>query len=289
MLYTLKNDRLTVQVNSRGAELFSAIGNGCEYVWQGDAKYWTGRAPMMFPICGRCYEGKYTYQGKTYEMGGHGFLIGRELEAEQISDTEVRFTLCANEETKAMYPFDFSLTVVYRLAGNTLTTSYEIKNTGDGILPVTAGGHPGFNIPLDNKGEFTDFYLEFDEECSPDEIVLAGAYRSGLKRGVALEGGKILRLNHSLFDLEALFMDRMAKSVTLKSDKTDRFVKLCYDDMTYLGVWQPAHTDAPFVCIEPWCGFPAFDGVTDDFATKADMFRLQPGSQKMVSYSITFG
>ena len=74
MNYTLKNDLLTITISDLGGELQSVKGNGCEYLWQGDPSYWTGRAPLLFPICGRFFDGRYTYAGKTYEMGTHGFL-----------------------------------------------------------------------------------------------------------------------------------------------------------------------------------------------------------------------
>ena len=63
MIYFIENDYLFVKVSSRGAELTSIKNkdNGVEYLWQGDEKYWAGQAPVMFPICGRLYEGKYTY------------------------------------------------------------------------------------------------------------------------------------------------------------------------------------------------------------------------------------
>ena len=289
MIYTLKNDILTVEVNSVGAELYSAKRDGVEYVWQGDERYWGDRAPMLFPICGRFYEGKYVYEGKTYEMGGHGFVRKRELAAEQVSDTEVRFLLSANEEIKAMYPFDFSLAIVYRLDGETLHTTYEITNTGDVILPATAGGHPGFNVPLDGKGAFDDYYLEFSEECYPDEMLLNGSYFAGRKRALNLEDGKIFRLKHSLFDEEGVFMSRAASSVTLKSDKTDRYVRVDYPDMYYLGFWQAAKVNAPYICIEPWCGFAGDDGYVVDISKRSDMLRIRPGCTKSVGYSVTFG
>ena len=68
MLYTLKNDRMTVTVNSRGAELWSLVRDGNEYLWQGDERYWSDRAPVLFPICGRLYDGKYRYAGKEYTL-----------------------------------------------------------------------------------------------------------------------------------------------------------------------------------------------------------------------------
>ena len=82
----------------------------------------------------------------------------------------------------------------------------------------------------------------------------------------------------------------MADSATLRSDTTARYVRLRYPDMNYLGFWHNPRTEAAFVCIEPWCGVPAFDGEVDDLEkTKTDMFHLQPGASKEIRYSVEFG
>ena len=58
MIYTISNDKLCVKISDFGAELQSVtdLADGCEYIWQGDAKYWDDRAPTLFPICGRFTE-----------------------------------------------------------------------------------------------------------------------------------------------------------------------------------------------------------------------------------------
>ena len=63
MIQTIENEFLIVQINDTGAELVSLKSKktGIEYLWQGDAKYWKGRSPVLFPICGRLYKGKYTF------------------------------------------------------------------------------------------------------------------------------------------------------------------------------------------------------------------------------------
>lgn len=80
-LYTLENDVISVVINSIGAELYSikTKADGCEYLWQGDPEYWSGRSYNLFPICGRLTEGKYTYNGKTCEMNLHGFARDSEF------------------------------------------------------------------------------------------------------------------------------------------------------------------------------------------------------------------
>lgn len=289
MNYILKNDQLTVTLRDLGAEMISVKRGDCEYVWQGDPTYWSGQAPLMFPICGRLFEQTYTYEGKTYTQGTHGFARSSLFRAATVTDTEAVFVLESNDETRANYPFDFELTVTYRLDGARLTTQAEIRNTGDKILPATFGGHPAFNVPLDGKGEFTDYCLEFGEACSPDEILMTPTcFLTGKRRAYPLTDGKSLPLSHNLFAVDAIFMSRIADTVTLKSQKTERSVTLRYSDMPYLGVWHMPRTDAPYVCIEPWCGLPAYDQEIEDFAQKPDMFRICPNTSKRVSFSVEF-
>ena len=290
MNYVLKNEQLEVVISSMGAEVRSVKRGGCEYIWQGgDERYWRGRTPLLFPICGRLCEGKYTYGGKTYEMNLHGFARKMELECASASDTELVFRLAACEATRAIYPFEFALTLTYRLEGARLSLVAKIDNNGDTVMPATFGGHPGFNVPFDGQSDFSDWYLEFDEECEPDQLEIA---ESGLQTGVFtaydLRDRRILPLSHNLFQIDGIFMARMARRVTLKSEKSDRRVTLDYPDMPYLGVWHDAQTEAPFVCIEPWCGLPDYDNRPLDFSKKAQMVRLAPNSSKSVGFDMIF-
>lgn len=70
---TLSNSILTVQIAEHGAELQSIKKDGKEYLWQGDAKFWGRRSPVLFPIVGRVWNNKYRHAGNTYEIGQHGF------------------------------------------------------------------------------------------------------------------------------------------------------------------------------------------------------------------------
>ena len=289
MNYILKNDQLTVTLSDHGAEMISAKRGDCEYVWQGDEAYWKGQAPILFPICGRLFEQTCTYEGKTYRMGTHGFARSSDFYVKKATDTEIVFGLDANDDTRAVYPFDFALEISYCLEGARLSTTATIRNTGSTVLPATFGGHPGFNVPLDGTGAFTDYYLEFGEACSPDEIMMTPTcFLTGKRQAYPLVDGNRLPLSHDLFNIDAIFLSRVANSVTLRSDKTDRAVTLRYSDMPYLGIWHAPRTDAPYLCIEPWCGLPAFDQTIEDLATKPDMFRICPHSQKSVQFSVEF-
>ena len=290
MLYTLQNDVLTVKVSDVGAEIHSVERDGCEYIWVGDPAFWSSHAPLLFPVCGRFFEGKYTCEGKTYEIPCHGFIRKAPLTLECINNTSVCFRVDATEETKKIYPFDFVLKIWHILEGESVTTRFEIENTGDVILPATVGGHPGFNVPLDGEGEFDDYYLEFSKTCSPDQIEISprGLF-TGKKTAYPLVDGNKLPLSHKLFEIDGIFLSRMDSTVTLKSNKSTRSVTLEYPDMPYLGVWHAAKSEAPFVCIEPWCGLPGYDGEMHDINTRHDMFHILPGKVQTAEFKMTFG
>ncbi|MBQ6922529.1 MAG: aldose 1-epimerase family protein, partial [Clostridia bacterium] len=68
MIHRIENERLIIEVNETGAELYSLKSKktGTEYLWQGNPEYWEGRSPILFPICGRLFGGRYVYEDKTY-------------------------------------------------------------------------------------------------------------------------------------------------------------------------------------------------------------------------------
>ena len=290
MLYTLQNDILTVQVSDFGAEILSVKRGECEYIWVGDPAFWSSHAPLLFPVCGRFFEGKYTHEGKIYEIACHGFIRKAPLTLERVNDTSICFRVESTEETKKIYPFDFVLKIWHILEGESVTTRFEIENTGDVVLPATVGGHPGFNVPLDGEGEFDDYYLEFGKLCSPDQIEISprGLF-TGKKTAYPLVDGNKLPLSHKLFEIDGIFLSRMDSTVTLKSKGSTRAVTLEYPDMPYLGVWHSAKSEAPFVCIEPWCGLPGYDGEMHDINTRHDMFHILPGKTHTAEFKVTFG
>ncbi len=290
MLYTLKNQDLTVTLCDAGAELISVKGGDCEYIWTATPPHWNYHAPLVFPVCGRFQDGQYDYDGKTYTIDCHGVLrYSNDVVCVSHTDTSICFRLTDNEKTRAVYPFPFCLNVWYILDGNKLTTRFEIENTGDKIMPATCGFHPGFNVPLDGKGSFEDCYIEFDQPCYPDKLLLSERYLyTGKLEAYDLEDARIIRLRHDLFDDDAIFFHRAANRVILKSTATDRKVTLVYPDAPYVGLWHTPHEAAPFVCIEPWFGVPGLDSVREDLATRSDMFRILPGAVQTAAYDLIF-
>lgn len=289
MIYTIKSDKATVSISDTGAELMSIKSiDGTEYLWQGDPQYWAGRAYNLFPVVGRLWKGVYTYKGKTYEMGIHGFIRKSVLSVTAQTANSITFSYSSNAGTLKIYPFDFEYGITYILNGGTLSVSYNVKNTGNELLPFAVGAHPGFNVPLSEHGSFEDWYFEFECKKPVKHLQLSPAcFMTDEYKDFVLEKGKILRLKHGLFDNDAIVLKDMCRKITLKSDKSDKSVTVEFPDLQYLGIWHKPHSDAPYVCIEPWSSLPSYDEVIDDIATKRDMIKINPMQEYTNTHTIT--
>ncbi|MBR7101259.1 MAG: aldose 1-epimerase family protein [Clostridia bacterium] len=289
MIYSVKNDFMEVCISGTGAEIISIVNNETfkEYIWQGDEKYWLGHAPVMFPICGRLFEGKYTYNGKTYEMPNHGIARSSKFRLTAAKRDEITLTLEADESTMEKYPFNFRFDITFKLVDNVLEVIHNVKNCDDKELIFTVGGHPAFNVPLNEEFKFEDYYVEFDNPCDAMRVDFSPTCFC-TKNDKLFNGGAVKRidLKHELFDNDAIFLYNTDKVITLKSDCAEEAVTLSFENMKYIGLWHAPKTDAPYLCIEPWCGIPANDGVIDDLETKEEMIHLPSGFSFTNSYSI---
>ena len=119
MLFTLKNEKITLSVDSLGAQMMSLLSSdGTEYLWQGEAEYWSDRAPNLFPFIRRLTNNSYKYNGIVYPMGIHGFAAAMEFEAVHQSENSVTLELSSSLITLAQYPFDFCFRIRYCLREN---------------------------------------------------------------------------------------------------------------------------------------------------------------------------
>lgn len=290
MIYILENDKLRVKISSLGAELQSIrrIEDGTEYLWQGDPTYWARRASNLFPVCGRLWEGKHLYDGKTYEMGSHGFARGKEWEVLHQKATALTLQLLPDEGTLAAYPFRFAMEMTYTLTEDSLAVTTIVHNEDNKVMPFAVGGHPGFNVPLAEGTVYEDYKLVFDEPCQPLRFICdENCFHLDKMTLFPLEESTTLPLRHSLFDDDAIFLQKAASGVTLCSDKTARSVHLSYPDSPCLGLWHTPRTEAPFVCIEPWVASPSRAGEVADLTARADMIQLEPAAVYRNTYTIT--
>ena len=284
----IDNGILRAAIDSKGCELVSLKGpDGFEYIWQGSEEYWEGHSPMLFPVCGRMTGLEYTYDGKKYPMPPHGFLGSMDTVLAGGSTRCAEFLLKSSEETKKYWPFDFVLRTSFGLNERTLEVSAEVLNLSDVPMPFSFGGHPGFNLPMDDGLCFEDYSVKFDDGVTPAEMqITPDGYVGPETYAFPLENSA-LPLRHGLFEIEGRFLRGAGHTAVLSSEKGSRSVKMTFPFADVLGLWHAAGTDAPYVCIEPWAGSPDRQGVPCDLLKKADMITVMPGKSAKCVYTIT--
>ncbi len=289
MIYSIENEFLKVSVNTAGAQLWSLYSKKTEteYLWQGDEKYWTGRAYNLFPFIGRMYDGVFTYDGKTYPSRAHGLARYFEFALETQTQDRLVFVMQSSEATLKEYPFRFVFRVEFILNGSALETKYFATNTDDKEMICCFGGHPGINVPF-GKGEFEEYYLEFSPATSPKRQLLAEGDKFMADKSVPyeLKDGVKLPLRHDDYLHDAIILENTSGEVSLKCDKESRFVTVKYADFPFIGFWQAISETTPFICIEPWSALPAIDGKVVDLESKPHTTRIPVGETKSVSFTL---
>ena len=278
-LATIKNDKLTVILDSTGAVFHSIVSDENEYLWQGDEKYWASRDHNLFPYVGRLTDGQYIYKGRKYSLPIHGFTKDAEFEVEKQSGEAVTFLLRSNDATRTVYPFEFNFRIRYELSDNRIIKKCTVDNKGENEMLFGLGGHPGFNVPLCGEGKFEDWCLEFDAESEPKrvEIDLTNYRITGRMLPYSLEDGKRIPLRHELFDGDAVVLYGIPRAVSLKSNVSAHSVKVGFPDMPFVGFWHAVKTDAPYVCIEPWVSLPSHSTYMEDIETQEHIIHLAAG------------
>ena len=223
----LKSDDLQVEFQSLGGALSSIKDkDGVEYLWQGDSTYWSGQAPVLFPICGSVRNDTVLYdQEDGSQVKGkiprHGLVRKKEFELVNQTENSVTFAIEDDEEMYANYPYHFRLEITYTVTGKTIRTQYKIYNKeSERSMPYFIGGHPGFNCPLLEDEVYEDYYLEFEkpETCTVPKPFPETGMLDFKDRSSWLENQKEIDLNYDLFSYDAVTLDKIeTRAVSLKS------------------------------------------------------------------------
>lgn len=284
MIYTLKNDCLSVAISSLGAEIQSIKCTECgkEYIWEGK-DFWHKHAPLLFPVSGTITD-PYTYHGKEYSLLKHGFISTEEFSLVSSSDTELVLVAKENEATLASYPFPFEFTAKYTLDGGMLISEYSIKNTGFEVMPYMFGLHPAFALHGDAPKE--EFYLDFGKEFTATQYRLIAPFinQTGFDRLIP-EGH--LHITNEIYNNDTIVLEKAGNKIDFASPAGRVFNMTWSDNFKYLCVWKWYDDAARFICIEPWTNIPSDGSKTDDLDEKK-MQRLDAGKTDTYSYTLDF-
>ena len=288
-MQTLKNDVLTVQVSRHGAELSSIRKGETEYLWQADPRFWARHSPVLFPIVGSVWNGRYRVGDREFALGQHGFARDMDFELVEQTDTELRYRLDSSEDTLAVYPWPFRLEIAYRLYGGRIDVIWEVTNPGSEDMFFQIGAHPAFNYPdydpeTDARGSFS-FDRRKGLECI--RIKEKGCVDALTKYPLELDGDGRYPLSKDTFDVidTLMLQDSQLGKVTLHRIDGSPWLSLAFT-APVVGLWSPPGKNAPFICIEPWYGRCDRAGYEGDYRDKDWINRLAPGEMFKGLYTI---
>ncbi len=276
----IQNESLKVQISPLGAEIQSVVDqNNAERMWQGDPKFWTGRAPILFPFAGGLKDGYFIYGGNKYTMPQHGFARTSVFKVETQKEDSVTFLL---DEQKEEYPFHYALRARFTLKGNALIVDYIVNNNGEDKMYYGIGCHEAYSIP-----EGVDHIkLVFDREEDLQRSILEGAQITE-KYETMGRGTNELKLRTEHFrDDTLVFLHLNSRGVTMESDVSNARVRVDFDGFDSLLIWQKPR--APYLCIEPWVNPPEYTTHDHIFSHKPGIVELPKGAQNTHTHTITF-
>ena len=116
-----------------------------------------GQGDVLVPFPGRVAAGRYTFEGRTYQMeindkegpnAIHGFLRTQMWDADQTGPgfRDLPHTLAPDQHPG--YPFSLAVALAYSLSEDGLTTRMAIENIGTDTAPVAGGLSPLFHRRL---------------------------------------------------------------------------------------------------------------------------------------------
>jgi galactose mutarotase-like enzyme len=267
-------DALRASVNPFGAELSSLRdAAGAELMTDADPAFWTGRAPLLFPIVGALNGNRYRLGGETYELAKHGFARRQMFEVMEQDERRALFRLRDNEETRVGYPFALTLDAAFEVVGATLRMAVTVVNDDTRAMPVSFGYHPAF--AWGRSGEA----IAFDKEEPSAIAVLDSDGLIAGERPSPLDG-RTLRLDDALFADDALIWTSV-QSERVTFDRLD----IAFPGAPMLGIW--TKPGARFVCVEPWWGLADPAGFDGEIWDKPGILRLEPGETRSFVMQVT--
>lgn len=282
-MVTLKSNELTAIISEKGAEIQSVKSkNGTEFMWCGDEKVWSGRAPILFPICGKLKEDRFEYNGKEYSLPIHGFASTSEFFVEYNDDTKAVFLLKSNEETLACYPFEFEFRVIFELKSNELTVTYNVQNKTDGEMLFSVGGHEAYSCPegIEEYDVIFEKYETLNSHFVEGDIISRDTIS-------ILENKNILPLKKKFFETDALiFFEIASRKATLKQRNGSRRIELSFPNHEFFLIW--TKPEGNYICLEPCCGVGDIVGSDYNLSNKKGIRKLNKSEEFNAVHTIKF-
>ena len=279
------SSQLSAAIDPLGAQLsLLRDASGQDLLWDGDPAFWTGRAPLLFPIVGTLAGGHYRLGTKQYALSRHGFARNCLFEVLEAAASTAAFRLRADDSTLALYPFHFELEVRFALQGALLSVNSTVRNPGAAVLPASFGFHPALRWPLPYGEPRAEHLITFSmDEPAPARRLNAQGLLAPQPEATPVHDRQLL-LRDDLFRTDALIFDQLRSRELRYGAAAGPQLRIAFSNTPFLGVW--TRPGAPFICIEPWHGLSDPEGFTGEFGTKPGLFLVPPGSTQQLQLQI---
>ncbi len=214
-----------------------------------------GGNPVLFPSPGKL-------ENDTYARGSmkqHGFARNFPWEVASTStdgDARAVLRLRSSDETRAMFPWDFSAEYTYILKGMTLRIEQRFTNTGGEAMAFGAGFHPYFHVKQSEK------------PATRIGTKATRAFDNVTKKEITFE-----KIDLGKREIDLHLLDHGSEPCTLEAP-TNKIVVRGSPEFTHFVVWTLEGKD--FVCVEPWtCPGNALN-------TGDRLMTIEPGASKMI-------
>ena len=282
----IASDGWRAAISPLGAELLSLTDPAArEYMTDADPRWWTGHAPILFPIVGALNGGTYRLGAREYALPKHGFARTSPFAIVEQGPDRVTFRLTDNAATRAAYPFAFALDMAFQLDGAALQMGATVTNRDDAPLPFSFGFHPAFAWPLPGGAAKDAHRVIFahDEPESIRRIDGNGMLISAPQPTPVVSN--ILVPAAALFEADALIWDTLTSRTLSFGAAEGSTLDIAFPDCPNLGIWQKP--GAPYLAIEPWHGYNDSADFTGDFRDKPGVIALPPGARHRFRMDVT--
>lgn len=252
----ISNNQLAVTISPIGAEVQSIkdVNTQCEYLWHGDAQWWSGHSPILFPIVGGLWNGTCRVDGQELHISKHGFVRRAPWRVVCVEADKAVFEFVSTVGTFAIFPYAFRLTATYSLDDRKLRAEFCVENLGGSPFCFQLGGHPAIAFPNWDDAQPLDGYLRL--EGNPTHVLRAGE-QGCLEPDtfpVPLNADGLVPLTVDTFSHEALIFDnRQVSAATVLTPSGQPVARVESTAPVWL-FWSPQGVHTPFVCLEPWYG-----------------------------------
>lgn len=252
----ISNNQLAVTISPIGAEVQSIkdVNTQCEYLWHGDAQWWSGHSPILFPIVGGLWNGTCRVDGQELHISKHGFVRRAPWRVVSVEAHKAVFEFVSTVGTFAIFPYAFRLTATYSLDDRKLRAEFCVENLGGSSFCFQLGGHPAIALPNWDDAQPLDGYLRL--EGNPTHVLRAGE-QGCLEPDtfpVPLNADGLVPLTVDTFSHEALIFDNHQVSAATVLTPSGQPVARVESTAPVWLFWSPQGVHTPFVCLEPWYG-----------------------------------